>query len=285
MVLRSIAHDDPEIEAYKDRIKVYTEQVEQFGFTYRVYLEDEQLVGIALIGQEPLQLFKPVGTPLIRFGIIDYEAPPEVLNAFADAVLTLSNELDVDYAYLNLPVEKTRFAKYLAQIGFEELANRYSMSRSLDEIDEVSNRLRYERIKREDVNQFFAYMKEFMSGSPDVILEMVMRNFKDVPEELLDAWFDMVEAYYVYHGKDLMGILDLLPDQGFIQNIGVTPAFRGKGLGTEMLRFCLKLFKDRGCETAGLGVHVDNKPAIHVYEKIGFKVKRQTQTMIWWKPS
>ncbi len=283
MVLRSIAHDDPEIEAYKDHISAYTDQVEPFGFSYRVYLEDDQLVGIALIGQEPLQLFKPVGTPLIRFSVIDYEAPLEVLNAFADAVLMLAKELEVDFAYLNIPVEKKRLAKYLGQIGFEELANRYTMSRSLDEIDEVSNRLRYERIKREDVNQFFVNMKEFMSGSPDVILEMVMKNFRDIPEALLDAWYEMVEAYFVYHGKEVMGILDLMPPSGFIQNIGVAPAYRGKGLGKEMLRFCLKLFKDAGCEKAGLGVHVDNTRAIHVYEKLGFSVDRQTQTFIWWK--
>jgi RimJ/RimL family protein N-acetyltransferase len=284
MVLHSIAHDDPEIEKWKERISDYTKQIEAFGFTYRVYLNEEQLVGIAVIGKEPMQLFKPVGTPLIQFRVLDYEQPVEVLNKFADTVLELATEREVDYAYLNIPVEQERLAAHLEQIGFQELANRYNMRRSLDDSVEVSNRLRYEQIRREDVKRFFEYMKEFMSGSPDAVLSMVIANFKNIPEVIMDAWFKGDEAYLVYHDDEVIGILDLVPPEGFIQNIGVSPMHRGKGFGTEMLRFCLKLFKDAGNEEAGLGVHVNNGRAIHVYEKLGFSVERQIQTYIWWKP-
>jgi ribosomal protein S18 acetylase RimI-like enzyme len=124
-----------------------------------------------------------------------------------------------------------------------------------------------------------------MSGSPDVILEMVMKNFKDVPEVLLDEWYKMVQAYFVYHDKDLIGILDLAPSAGYIQNIGVSPAHRRKGYAVEMLRFSMKLFKDLGKKKAGLGVHVDNKQAIQLYEKLGFSIDKQLQTLIWWKTS
>ena len=285
MVLRNLTHTNPEIEVFKEKIHQYTSQFEPFGFTYQLYLKEDQPVGIAFIGQEPLQLFKPVGTPLIRFFVIDYDHPVEILNTFTDEVLDLAKEKEVDFAYLNISVHQEIVVRHLEQRGFHVLANRYEMSCLLDDSIKVSDKLQYKLIKREEVNQFFIRMKEFMSGSPDVILEMVMRNFKDVPEVLLDEWYKMVQAYFVYHDKDLIGILDLAPSAGYIQNIGVAPAHRRKGYAAEMLRFSLKLFKDLGKKKAGLGVHVDNKGAIQLYETLGFTVDKQLQTLIWWNTS
>ncbi len=283
MQLRSIAHDDPQIKKFKDIISRYTAQIEPFGFTYRVYLTKNQPVGIAFIGQEPFQLLEPVGTPFVRFNVIDYDQSAETLNAFADAVMKLAKKHKVHYAYLNIPVEQQRFAEHLEQIGFKEFANRSTMSRPLDEIFEVSDQLRYEQITREEVNQFFLCLKAFMRGSPDHVAERIFHNFRDVPEVMLDEWYKMVQAYFVYHNKDLIGILDLVPQMGFIQNIAVAPVHRRKGHASEMLRFCLKLFKDCGSKKANLGVHVDNKQAIKLYKKLGFSVDRQIQIFIWWK--
>jgi RimJ/RimL family protein N-acetyltransferase len=284
MVLRSIAHDDPAIEEYKDQISDYTNQIAPFGFGYQLYLNDDEVVGLVVIGKEPMSLFKPVGTPLIRLFVINYDQPIHVLTALADEVLIQAKKRSVEYAYLNIRSEHEELVSHLLSLGFEELANRYDMSRPLDEPVQVSNLLRYEQIQRADVNQFFDCMKEFMSGSPDIGLNMVLENFKDVPEALLDAWYDNAQAYFVYHDEELIGILELVPPQKYIQNIGVSPAHRGKGYGAEMLQFCLKLFQDAGGETAGLNVQVDNKPAIRVYEKLGFSVVRHIKTLVWWKP-
>jgi GNAT superfamily N-acetyltransferase len=283
MVLRSIAYDDPEVSKFKEQISKYTKQVEPFGFTYRVFVEGETLVGIALIGQEPFQLFAPVGTPLIRFFVIDYQQSVDVLSAYAHEVLKLAKSQGVDFAYLNISTEHKKLVKRLQRIGFKELANRYEMSRSLENPVVSSNQLRFEKIQREDVDRFFNLMKEFMSGSPDNVLDLVMENFKNVPEPILDAWFDSAEAFFVYHNKEMIGVLDLVPQAGLIQNIGVSPAHRRKGFGKEMLQYALNLLKDAGSDRANLGVHVDNKRAFQLYKKLGFSVDKQIQTLIWWK--
>jgi GNAT superfamily N-acetyltransferase len=284
MSLRSIAHDDAAIDAFKEKIERYTKQLEAFGFTYRLYLNNEDVVGLGVLGKEPLQLFKPVGTPLARLIVLDYDQPINVLKAFANEGLGLAKEREVEYAYLNISAEHKDLIAHFCNIGFEELANRYEMSRPLDESFEVTALLRYEQLQREEVNKFFECMKEFMSGSPDNVMNLVIQNFSEVPEAILDAWYEEVQAYFVYHGDELIGILDLSLSNSFIQNIGVSPAHRGKGFGTEMLRFCLKLFKDGGGKTASLGVHVKNKQAIRVYEQLGFSVDKQVQTLVWWKP-
>lgn len=284
MGLRSIAHDDVAIEAYKEKFERYTNQLEAFGFTYRLYLNNEDVVGLGVLGKEPLQLFKPVGTPLARLIVLDYDQPINLLKAFADEGLGLAKEREVEYAYLNISAEHKELIAHFHSIGFEKLANRYEMSRPLDESFEVTALLRYEQLQRKEVNKFFECMKEFMSGSPDNMMNLVIQNFSEVPEAILDAWYEGVQAYFVYHGDELIGILDLSPPHSFIQNIGVSPAHRGKGFGSEMLRFCLKLFKEGGGKTASLGVHVKNQKAIHVYEKLGFSVDKQVQTLVWWKP-
>lgn len=58
---------------------------------------------------------------------------------------------------------------------------------------------------------------------------------------------------------------------GAIQNIGVVPAFRGKGIGQELLLLALRGFRESGCTEVQLEVTVHNLGAIRLYESIGFR--------------
>ena len=49
--------------------------------------------------------------------------------------------------------------------------------------------------------------------------------------------------------------------------------FQGVGLGTAMLRKLIELAKKEGLHRIGLQVVADNKLAIHLYQKMGFKVE------------
>ncbi|MFW9960428.1 MAG: GNAT family N-acetyltransferase [Candidatus Thorarchaeota archaeon] len=49
--------------------------------------------------------------------------------------------------------------------------------------------------------------------------------------------------------------------------------FHGVGLGTIMMMKLLELAKDRGIHRIGLEVVEDNKAAVRLYEKLGFKVE------------
>ena len=59
--------------------------------------------------------------------------------------------------------------------------------------------------------------------------------------------------------------------EGAIQNIGVVPAFRGKGVGRELLIRALHGFRDTGCSKVNLEVTVHNTGAIRLYESVGFR--------------
>jgi ribosomal protein S18 acetylase RimI-like enzyme len=62
---------------------------------------------------------------------------------------------------------------------------------------------------------------------------------------------------------------------GSIQNVGVTPAHRGLGLGRALLLKSLHGFRDAGVRRVALQVTAENRTALELYQSLGF-VSRQT---------
>ncbi|WP_349958629.1 GNAT family N-acetyltransferase [Rhizobium sp. ZPR3] len=52
--------------------------------------------------------------------------------------------------------------------------------------------------------------------------------------------------------------------------MGITPAYRGQGLGRRLIETTLRAAHDAGIERVELSVHADNSRAIALYEKVGF---------------
>jgi ribosomal protein S18 acetylase RimI-like enzyme len=61
---------------------------------------------------------------------------------------------------------------------------------------------------------------------------------------------------------------------GSIQNLGVTPRHRGRGLARGLLIRSLAGFRSIGMETASLEVTARNGHAIRLYQRFGFRVVR-----------
>lgn len=60
-------------------------------------------------------------------------------------------------------------------------------------------------------------------------------------------------------------------DEATINNIVVKKSFRGRGIGGELLEALIELCADLNMKSLTLEVDVSNEPAIHLYEKFGFK--------------
>ena len=79
------------------------------------------------------------------------------------------------------------------------------------------------------------------------------------------ATFDVIEVdgepagrLYVHRGDDEIRIMD----------IALAPAFRGRGIGTALLR---DLMEEAGASGRALSIHVEiNNPARRLYERLGF---------------
>src|SRR5207247_5583344 len=62
--------------------------------------------------------------------------------------------------------------------------------------------------------------------------------------------------------------------QGSIQNLGVLPAYRGRGLGTALLLKALEGFRSYGLGRAFLEVTAQNTAALEVYRRLGFRCRK-----------
>ena len=60
-------------------------------------------------------------------------------------------------------------------------------------------------------------------------------------------------------------------DEATLNNIGVKKSCRGRGIGGELLESLIDLCGDLHMRTFTLEVDTENAPAIHLYEKFGFK--------------
>lgn len=63
-------------------------------------------------------------------------------------------------------------------------------------------------------------------------------------------------------------------DVGSIQNLGIVPIHRGKGIGTVLLANSLKGFMSVGIKFVNLEVTAQNYGAVRLYERMGFRTLR-----------
>jgi ribosomal protein S18 acetylase RimI-like enzyme len=64
--------------------------------------------------------------------------------------------------------------------------------------------------------------------------------------------------------------------EGGIQNLGITPRFRGQGLGTVLMDAALGGFRKVGVQRVHLEVTAQNTGAVRLYQRLGF---RRTKTV------
>lgn len=60
-------------------------------------------------------------------------------------------------------------------------------------------------------------------------------------------------------------------DEGEITNVAIDKSYRNRGLGGQLLETLFTFSKKAKVTSFTLEVRVSNKPAIHLYEKLGFK--------------
>lgn len=62
------------------------------------------------------------------------------------------------------------------------------------------------------------------------------------------------------------------PEEAHIINLAIAPRFRQKGLGFQMMEYCLRFAYNKGARLATLEVRESNEAALKLYEKMNFRV-------------
>lgn len=75
-------------------------------------------------------------------------------------------------------------------------------------------------------------------------------------------------------GETILGFckIDIVDDKGKLDYLFVREESRGKGFGKELMDWAMEMFEQHNIRHIEVKV-IDGNPAMHLYEKYGFKVK------------
>jgi ribosomal protein S18 acetylase RimI-like enzyme len=133
---------------------------------------------------------------------------------------------------------------------------------------------------------FQCYHQTFMTGQAVWIYEMT----EEQRRQEFDKNFDRSkpingEASFALVGDgEIAGfilVLSRTEDEEHIESFGVHLSHRGKGLAKFLMSKVIEVLREKGAENLTLGVDSVNKPAIRLYERMGFKTVSKTVRYSW----
>lgn len=90
------------------------------------------------------------------------------------------------------------------------------------------------------------------------------------------TWLLVSEGGAQEHGTDcgtIQGLASVF-ESGAIQNVGIVPEHRGRGLGRALVQAALCGFRDSGLTHISLEVTAANAPAVKLYQSLGFQITK-----------
>ena len=102
----------------------------------------------------------------------------------------------------------------------------------------------------------------------------LMEEISAKPTFVADATWLLIHHSATTHEIDYCGTIQGIAGDagcGSIQNLGVTPEHRGRGLGTHILLRSLEGFERAGMQRVSLEVTAQNADAVRLYRRLGFR--------------
>ncbi len=70
----------------------------------------------------------------------------------------------------------------------------------------------------------------------------------------------------------LVNVRETEADEYYISNVGVSSEFQRRGYGTRLMSFAEELASRAGLKKCSLTVDMENTGAIHLYERLGYRI-------------
>ena len=96
-------------------------------------------------------------------------------------------------------------------------------------------------------------------------------SYPEVEEDDIDIPLLRILRKHGINKDALFSDKEAWPGEWYLDSFAVAPDFQNKGIGTETLKGFIDVIRSRGEKVLSLNVDVDNEPAKHVYDKVGFK--------------
>ncbi len=181
--------------------------------------------------------------------------------------------------------DKTRFiqySKWFESLNFHRIAEEAIMELTLEnkEFEPLAfpKNIDLKSTKDANLNDLVDCAYEVFNSSQDIIfldlgeaqkLAMVNKIFDTSKKPIFeDASLILME------GGVVIGFVVVIPDgnEAEIKSFGIKPKYRNKGLGKNLMLLSLSILIKNGFKMVLLDVTIENKPALGVYSKLGFKI-------------
>jgi ribosomal protein S18 acetylase RimI-like enzyme len=175
-----------------------------------------------------------------------------------------------------------QYSKWFESLNFHRIAEEAVMELTLDnkEFEPLAfpKNIDLKSIKDADLNDLVDCAYEVFNSSQDIIFldlgeaqkqAMVNKIFDTSKKPIIeDASLILMESGVV------IGFVVVIPDgnEAEIRSFGIRPKYRNKGLGKNLMLLSLSILIKNGFKVVLLDVTIENKPALGVYSKLGFKI-------------
>ncbi len=202
-----------------------------------------------------------------------------------------NDRVECQTLFSTAPAADLRFAS----AGFASRTRHY-LVRPLDEpVPESPHTLRIRALRRDDIPAAAQVIHRSHVGSLDAALNLTYatpsycRGF--VETLVLRAGcgrFDPEASFVVDSAAgNAVGVLlasHLSGTNGHVCQVSVSPDAQGQGVGRALMESSLRSFRAQGLATASLSVTLQNAPAYRLYQRLGFRLRKEFAAHAWVRP-
>lgn len=133
------------------------------------------------------------------------------------------------------------------------------------------------KAKSKDLEEFISMKKTYLEGFTKLTGEKISITKKQIEQEFSNILKKRNSNIFILESnKQICGfmIISLLKKRtvSYLDDIFVKPNFQRKGYGKLLFEYFIQFSKEKQVEKMGLGTRAENKPAIAMYKKYGFKI-------------
>jgi ribosomal protein S18 acetylase RimI-like enzyme len=131
----------------------------------------------------------------------------------------------------------------------------------------------------------FATMAEFRGSAVGLLVAYpgAMLHSFDLPmaRQLLAECGPVGKLRFLHYAWPFIGIREAEPDEFFVNDVAVLPAYRGQGIGTRLLAVAEQRARSAGLGKCSLTVDLGNTRAQALYERLGYRIANTIRVKRW----
>ena len=127
----------------------------------------------------------------------------------------------------------------------------------------------YYKLKQDETEEYSRLIKKRMKLPPKSKLKKEFNTFLSDKNTFIFVIEEDNKLIAYFQGSLLKSIWE---NFGYIDDIFVSRKFRRQGLGTKLIKNFIKILKSKKIKKIRIGVNSENKKALLLYKKLGFKI-------------